>query len=252
MLDRPAQLAILTTLGLMALSPAVISAQDYTQFEVQYMTVKTDALGDLDEALAEHNQEYHSGGPYHANVWYVANGPRTGQYLWVMGPLTFAQLDGRPSVGGHDEDWSGNVLPHLEPQADVSYWRRADNLSHQADQDLHPILRVRFYKFAPGDGFRFREQRRLVKEVFEAKGYPINETVFFPRFRPETGGNAAVVRTFDQWADLDGGGFGQFRADFQEIHGQGAWQRWLNTNGEIIEDSWDEFHQLRPDLSGTN
>jgi hypothetical protein len=211
------------------------------------MTVKSDAISDLNEAMAEHNQEYHSGGPYHANVWYVVNGPRTGQLIWIMGPTTFTELDGRPA-GQHDVDWAENVVPHLEPEGDVSYWRMAENLSYSADEDSHPLLRVRYFKIAPGEGFRFRELRRQIKEVQEAKGYPHSESVFFPRFRPETGGDAAAVMAFDQWADLDSGP--NFGADFREVHGNGAWQRFLTVSREIIEDSWDQYQSLMPELSG--
>ncbi|NIP93264.1 MAG: hypothetical protein GWO24_07335, partial [Akkermansiaceae bacterium] len=48
------------------------------------------------------------------------------------------------------------------------------------------------------------------------------------------------------------GGMASFRADFIEVHGQGAWQRWWDANGEIIEDSWDQVQVLMPELSGTN
>ncbi len=136
-MDRPARhLSILAVITFPALLPSLGAAQDYTQYEVQYMTVRPEATEALNEALAEHNQEYHSGGAYHANVWYVVNGPRTGQLVWIMGPLTFAQLDGRPAAGGHDDDWSGQVVPHLEPVGDVSYWRRGENLSYRERTDV--------------------------------------------------------------------------------------------------------------------
>lgn len=254
MAHRMPFLASLATMSAVAAAlPALVSAQDYTQYEVQYMTVRSDQIQDFDEALAAHNQEYHSGGgPYHANVWYVANGPRTGQYVWVMGPVTFGEIGGRPA-GEHDDDWAGNVMPHARADMDVSYWRVSEGLSHTTDEELHPILRVRGYRIAPGQMFRFREQRRMLKEMYEAKGYAINESVLFPRFRPEEGPDVVVVRTFDDWSDFDGGGgMASFRADFIEVHGQGAWQRWWDANGEIIEDSWDQVQVLMPELSGTN
>ncbi len=247
---RPAcHLSVLTALAFLALLPSSGSAQDYTQYEVQYMTVRPEATEDLNEALAEHNQEYHSGGAYHANVWYVANGPRTGQLVWVMGPLTFAQLDNRPAAGGHDDDWSGNVVRHLEPEADVSYWRRGDNLSYLPNTDLHPIIRVRFYEIADGQMFRWNAQMALVKEVHEAKSHPYAESVYRPRFRMEDGTDVATVVPFDSWADLDEGP--PFRADFVDVHGLNAWQRFLNEMNDVVVRSWDEYRQLLPELSGS-
>jgi hypothetical protein len=253
MAHRP-RLAVLGALGFLAVlaaSPAVASGQDYVQYEVQFMTPSPDALDDLNEAMAAHNQEYHSGGPYHANVWYVVNGPRTGQLVWVMGPLTFGQLDDRPSVGGHDDDWQGNVVPHLEPEGNVSYWRRNDGASYVVDEELHPILRIRGFKIARGHMGEFMEGRRMIKEVAEAKGWTRSAVVLTPRFRPETGPDVVLVTPYDSWGDLDGGAGGAaFRDDFIDVHGQGAWQSWIDSNRATIEDSWDEYHQLLPELSG--
>lgn len=250
MAHRSTRRLTLSILGLLA-APALLSGQDYTQYEVQYMTPKTGEIGELNEAMAAHNQEYHSGsGPYHANVWYVVNGPRTGQLTWIMGPATFAQLDSRPAAGGHDDDWQDNVVPHLEPEGDVSYWRRVDDVSYMADDAQHPILRIRGFKVARGRMADFMDQRRQVKEVAEAKNMPRSEVVFVPRFRPETGPDVVVVMPFDTWADLDEGT--GFRAAFIDVHGQGAWQRWIDRNQAIIEDSWDEYRQLMPELSGGN
>lgn len=245
-----ASLGSLALLTVLAASPALVVGQDYVQYEVQFMTATPDALDDLNEAMAAHNQEYHSGGPYHANVWYVVNGPRTGQLVWVMGPVTFGQLDDRPSVGGHDDDWQGNVVPHLEPEGNVSYWRRNDGASYIADEELHPILRIRGFKIARGQMGDFMETRRMIKEVAEAKAWPRSSVVMQPRFRPETGPDVVVVTPYDAWGDLDEGGGAAFRNDFIEVHGQVAWQRFIDLNRASIEDSWDEFHQLLPELSG--
>ncbi|NIP93263.1 MAG: hypothetical protein GWO24_07330, partial [Akkermansiaceae bacterium] len=87
--------------------------------------------------------------------------------------MTFGEIGGRPA-GEHDDDWAGNVMPHARADMDVSYWRVSEGLSHTTDEELHPILRVRGYRIAPGQMFRFREQRRMLKEMYEAKGYAIN------------------------------------------------------------------------------
>jgi len=246
---RPAyHLRILAALAFLALFPSLGAAQDYTQYEVQYMTVRPEATQDLNEALAEHNQEYHSGGAYHANVWFVANGPRTAQLVWVMGPLTFAQQDGRPAAGGHDDDWAGNVVPLLEPQGNVSYWRRADDLSYLPNTDVHPLIRVRFYEIAGGQMFRWNAQMALVKEVHEAKRHPYPESIYRPRFRMEDGTDVATVVAYDSWADLDEGP--PFGADFVDVHGVAAWQNFLNEMNDVIVNSWDEYRQLLPELSG--
>lgn len=247
----PTHLTLLGALAVLAAVPAPTAAQDqeYVMFEVQFMTVRSGETAALNEAMAAHNRKYHAEGPYHASVWFVVNGPRTGQLVWTMGPVTFTQLDGRPAAGGHDDDWTENVAPHLEPQGDVSYWRRSDDLSYMPRGDAPPIIRVRYYDIADGQMARWNEQMALLKEVMEAKSYPYSTSVFRPRFRMQGQEDVGTVTAYDSWADLDQGQ--PLRADFIEVHGQGAWQRFLNTMSEVVVDSWDEYRQLMPELSGS-
>jgi len=244
----PSSIAALGTLAVLAAAPIPAAAQDYAMYEVQLVTVKPGETQALNKAMAAHNEKYHGAGPYHANVWFVANGPRSGQLAWTMGPVTFAQIDSRPAEGGHDDDWNGNVASHLEPQVDVSYWRLGENLSYRPDNDTHPIIRVRAYDIADGQMARWNEQMALLKQVYEAKNYPHPTSVFRPRFRMENGVDVVTVTGFDKWADLDDAQ--PLRADFIEVHGQGAWQQFLNTMSEVVVNSWDEYRELMPDLSG--
>ena len=61
-------------------------------------------------------------------------------------------------------------------------------------------------------------------------------------------GDVATVVPFDSWADLDEGP--PFRADFVDVHGLNAWQRFLNEMNDVVVRSWDEYRQLLPELSG--
>jgi hypothetical protein len=96
--------------------------------------------------------------------------------------------------------------------------------------------------------FRWNAQMALVKEVHEAKGHPYAESIYRPRFRMADGSDVATVTAFDSWADLDEGP--PFRADFIDVHGLNAWQRFLNEMNDVVVRSWDEYRQLLPELSG--
>ncbi|MCF6341626.1 MAG: hypothetical protein L3J31_02320, partial [Bacteroidales bacterium] len=50
--------------------------ESYTMFENTRLVVKTDKFKEFGKAMTHHNKTYHSGGPYHANVWSVSGGEK--------------------------------------------------------------------------------------------------------------------------------------------------------------------------------
>lgn len=81
---------------LIALLPALGFAQDYVMYETTYLKVLPGHSKQFSEAMKAHNERFHGAGPHQASVWYITNGPRSGQMFWVMGPTTFTHMDSRP------------------------------------------------------------------------------------------------------------------------------------------------------------
>ncbi|MBK7342106.1 MAG: hypothetical protein IPJ06_02670 [Saprospiraceae bacterium] len=79
--------------------PIMLMAQDdkegYAMWQTIYLTPNTANLKALGLAMASHNKTYHKTGPHQASVYNVATGPNTGKMVWLMGPLTYADLDTR-------------------------------------------------------------------------------------------------------------------------------------------------------------
>jgi hypothetical protein len=165
--------------------------------------------------------------------------------FWVMGPCTFTDLDNRPSGEEHDGDWANNVLAHAEP-GETEYWRLVPELSYQPDTNPRPKLRVRILDIERFEGYRFRQLRRNVKEVLEAKKYP-DPTMVFRNAAGRGARDFAVVRSFDKWAALDRDS--SFSEDYEEVHGQGSWRRFLGELGEAVVRGETEFQELSPELS---
>jgi len=102
------------------------NAQDdssYQMWESITLTPDNSKLKVLAENMRKHNQKYHKSGAHKATVFNITTGPNAGKIVWEMGPLTFADLDTRPSVGGHDEDWRDNVDPYIKKTNTVEYWK---------------------------------------------------------------------------------------------------------------------------------
>jgi len=231
---------------LFLLVPALAVAQDYEMYETQYLAVRPGHAKQFNEGMKAHNDRFHASGPYRASVWYVVDGPKSGQMFWAMGPCTFTDLDGRPAGEEHEGHWADNVLAHAE-QGETQYWRLDPELSYRPDTRVRPKLRVSIQDVERFEGYRYRELRRKLKQVMEAKKYPDPILVFQGVGQSATGRDFAVVRAFDKWAALDRDG--TFVADYEEVHGPGSWVRFLREAEEALRHRESEFHEIIPELS---
>ena len=216
-------------------------------YETIYLTPKLDAINQLNDAMSAHNKKYHGPGDHTAFVQSVLTGKRTGDYVWVMGPGPFANLDSRPAEDGHDDDWASTVMPHLQNMSQAEYWRRDDNFyapeGYAADK-----IRIRFYKVKRGKNAAFVEHYAKIIQVFQEKKYNRALSLYFNTFPTGNGRNMASVSSFKTWAEFDKGlPVGE---DFNSIHGEGSWDKWLENHRELTEWTDQEVRQRVSALDG--
>jgi len=233
--------------GVLLMPYTVSGQQDYVQYEVQYLKVLPGHAAQFEAKLAEHNQTFHSEGPYTAVVDYLVTGPYSGQYLWVMGPGTFTSLDGRPTGDPHDSDWA-EVLAHAEGHSNT-YWRRNEDLSTplpESEAAVRPILRTRFFEVA--DNALFVKTQEQVEEVVASMG-GTGRSFYRRQFAHQDGRDWALVTSYENWAELDEAGW-NFRDAFIEVHGQTAWSVFQDERAEALVGTEDEYRQRVPALGG--
>lgn len=225
--------------------------ESYTMFENTRLVVKTDKFKEFGKAMAHHNNTYHSGdGPYHANVWSVTMGEDAGQIIWSMGPCTYTEHDGRPSGKEHTEDWLYNVMPNVKYIDGSNMWKMDKNHSYNPDGKGSPKLSIRIYDIEDWQGYRFKELLKKVTEVYTAKKYDWTFSTYWSQFDVNADEDVAIVWGFDKWAWFDDDR--KFKTDFEEIHGEGSWQKFLEELRGIVKGSKDEIWELVPELSGSN
>jgi hypothetical protein len=228
---------------------AVSGQQDYVQYEVQYLKVLPGHSAQFEAKLAEHNQSFHSEGPYTAVVDYIVTGPFSGQFLWIMGPGTFTSLDGRPTGDPHDSDWA-EVLAHAEGHSNT-YWRRNENLSSprpDSDATVRPILRSRFFEVA--DNALFVKTQEQIEEVVARMGLT-GRSFYRRQFAHRDGRDWVLVTSYENWAELDEARE-NFQETFVEVHGLAAWSLYQNERAEALVGTEDEYRQRLPALGGAD
>ncbi len=234
--------------------PVIIYAQDdsYTMLETVQLTPNGEDNDKLEAAMKAHNAAFHSSGPHAATVWSISSGPNSGTLVWVMGPLTFADLDTRPAGDDHDADWA-KVMEHIEDMGTVEYWKRDDDLSNiVGDPAPSPILHMRIWKIRPGNGFlvggHLKQASATVKAMEGENSWAVWDNQFHQGSR---GRHIATVVGLNHWAELDGFGEGNFSETFKKVHGEDAWIPFVRTRALAYEDWYDEIWTLEAEMSST-
>lgn len=107
---------LMLTLGLLGWMTISSWAQnDYLQWETHRYYAKPGQAENFEKGLAAHNKKFHSAAPYKTSIFHVRTGPNSGCYELVMGPMTFTQMEGRPTGDDHDNDWEKMSWPMLNP-----------------------------------------------------------------------------------------------------------------------------------------
>ena len=241
--------AILTSLSL-ALILGYAEAQDSNthMYETIYLTPIPAKVTELDAGLTAHNKKYHGEGDYSAFVQYVLTGRKTGDYVWAMGPGNFTRLDSRPAEGGHDEDWNKNVMPYISKQANAEYWVRDDKAFYSPENYSGDKIRIRAYKIKRGKGQRFGEMFNDIVAVYQAKKLERSVSLYWNQFPTAYGRNAVTINGFSSWSMYDEEG--TWVADFESVHGDGTWSKWIEEWRDLTEWVDNEVRQAMPELSG--
>ena len=218
-------------------------------YETIYLTPKLDKINQLNDALSSHNKKYHGEGNYAAFVQSVITGRKSGDYVWLMGPGNFARLDSRPAEGGHDDDWSSNVLPNVAKISQAEYWVRDDKAFYTPEGYSGDKIRIRAHKVKRGKNGEFGELMSKIAEVYRTKKYDRTFTLYWNEFPTAYGRNAATINGFSNWSMFDKDG--TFGDDFNSVHGEGAFAKWMDKLNSISEWTDNEVRQNVPALSGT-
>ena len=228
---------------------AISQSAEYAVVENALITPNVTKMAELNSGLAAHNKKYHKDGTYNANIFYVANGPNTGSYIWSMGPLPWSAMDSRPELEGHDEDWNKNVLPYMMPQGNQHYWKFNSELSNfPVDFTMNKLL-VDYYDVKPYQMDKAMKLIEKIQKVMKDK-FP-NETFgIYTNELPSTkeGKDIAFVSFFEKSGWM--GDEWKFADKYNEVHGAGSFASFLKDWEQATQGKESELWYFRAELSG--
>lgn len=233
------------------LIPELLLAQEnqgYAVIENVMLTVNPAHIAKFESGMAAHNKKFHADDTYGARVYWISNGVNSGKYMWNMGPIPWAAFDNRPAQDGHDEDWNKNVLPYVEAESEVNYWRfHADRSNFSRDFDLKNLM-VYIVDIKRFKNMEFFNAVEKVQKVYAEKRSDDIYGVYTNEMANMQGNDFAWVDFFDSSAWM--GQTDTFYQEFEAVHGEGSMADFM----KAIEGSTaGERHELwvyRADLSG--
>lgn len=224
---------------------------DYLQWETHRFKVKMGQEDDFEKGLAAHNKKYHNAAPYKTWVYSLHTGPNSGQYEIALGPMTFTQLEGRPSGKDHDDDWA-KVMSHVESSGESEYWRADKDINYQpAGSEAFKALRWRYFTVHPGQTERAESLFAQVEKVYEAKKLGAGYRLYW-KWGASQGPHIVAEMSMASWAYFDNPN--TFVKDFDEVHGEGAYDRFLEDMDRCIDrtKTYDELVMYEENLSSDN
>ena len=239
---------LMLLLPLLALSQ---SNTEYGVFENALLIPNHAQITQFEKGIMEHNKKYHGDEPYGVRVYWIANGPNTGNYVWVMGPSPWSAMDNRPAQkDGHDVDWNTNVAPYTMANSGAqTYWRGQTELSRFPKDFTIKKMAVDTWDIKRG---KYEDAMKLVKKVHDvyAEKSP-DETfgIYTNEFgSTKEGRDLAVISFFEKSAWL--GEDHSIAKKYDEMNGTGSWKQFLKDWMDVTNGGGTEIWIYREDLSG--
>jgi hypothetical protein len=130
--------------------------------------------------------------------------------------------------------------------SDGSFWRQNDDLTYNVGEFTGKEI-LTYFKIKNGEEYRFKEMVGKVKEVYETKAYPNFFQTYSSQFSKKCGYDALIAGGFGSWSDFDNKP--NFKADYEEVHGEGSFQKLLEEYKDVVENEYDEIIMYVPELS---
>ena len=222
---------------------------EYLVFENAMIIPNPAKISQLETGLKAHNDKYHSNGYYGARVYWINNGPNTGNYMLLMGPLPWSAMDGREEMEGHTDDWNTNVAPYTQMGGDQTYWKFNAELSHFPEDFTVNKLLIDTYNIKRG---KWEDALKLIKKIRKVYVDKLPDQIYgiyTNEFSSTTDGrDLAVTSFFDKSAWL--GQDREFAKKFDEVHGTDSFTQFLKDWMDLTEGGQKELWTYLPKLSG--
>jgi hypothetical protein len=207
---------------------------------------KIDKVLEFEKAIAAHAQKYHTGDA-HWRVFAIQSGPDMGGFHITEGPTSWEGEDKRGNLGNeHNLDWNKNVTIYLTDKQSGGYSVYIDSLSTVALGDFSDKIQITHWYPKLGWNSKAVSMIKKLKAAWVADG----STVAVYAANGTGPAQYTLVARYKQGLKEKAAGFRKpFRTTYDEVHGSGAYDDYLDNLRQYVNEIWSELLFLRKDLS---
>ena len=223
-----------------------LSAQDYTMFMTNDLDPAPGKALDLQNGVKAHNAKYHKEGNSKGYLWSVLSGPRSGKYVWGMGPMKWADMD-EPMTDDHLADWEKNVAAHCSNVSGFRYMVRDDKRSYNPENQVTASMMIAKIFTVTGDRRALLDALWEISKVMKAKRYDQARRVYSSVLNEKDNQEVALIYPFESFKKLETStGLPEgFQQAFEEINGFGSFRSMVvNPIQANSEGFYDEIRVL--------
>lgn len=229
-------------------------SKSYVQWDTFRFTVNNMHAKKFTENMREHIKKFHTKGPMIAKIYNINYGPNTNELIWVMGPVSFSEMDGISDNKKHDDDWADNINPYVLSYNNGEIWREMDGLviNTMGQKDPQPEkFSLRYLTIAPDQDFDvvkylLMQAKETVKKIGKAQYWAVMENRFLQG--KDNGRHLMVITSMKSWAELDDDW--EFSKHFEELYGKGSYKAFQANYNKAISNQWHEMTSLNKEMSG--
>ncbi len=163
------------------LMATLIFGQDKTKMRVIILKPKADMIGEFEKGLAAHVAKFHAQATDPVTVYEVASGKHTGEYHFIQGPSSWADMEGKVYAGDHSDDWNKSVGKFLQ-SSETHYLTYQPDFSYNPNQGAADWTVVTFITLNPNSTGTYESMMKTRKDALTKAKDGRNYQVFSHSF----------------------------------------------------------------------
>ena len=200
----------------------------------------------LEKGVKAHNAKYHTTGEAKASLFSIMTGPRSGQYAWVQGPMTYATLD-KPLSAEHNADWDANVAAHCRNMGDLRLVKRDEATTYNPSNEVMAENYLARVFYGVTDVNKLLEAVGMIQKVYVANKTTSARRVYVSEFRNKDEEAVTLVYPFKSFTEFEktkGLPFADLPAEMVKVHGPNGFQKFRELMDASNSGWYDEIRVM--------
>ena len=201
---------------------------------------------DLENGVKTHNAKFHAAGEAKAYLFAIMTGPRSGQYAWIQGPMSYASMD-TPLSAEHAADWDKNVGAFCRNNGEMRIVKRDEATTYNpANEVIAENYLARIFYGASNVG-QLIEAMGMIKKIYETNKVTSARRVYTTEFRTMEDEAVTLVYPFSSFKEFEktkGLAIQDLGKEMDKVYGAGGMKKFNDLVNGSSKGFYDEVRTM--------